>query len=176
MPSPIRLSVHPTSARFNREGAKPTKADRLADIGQLRETRDWKLPADLSHRLCFPPEITTTNLSRPDLVLWSPSLHTINIIKLTVPWEAAVEEAFKCKSFKYTELASDAKQHGWKAKLCPVEVGCRGFVGKSTIGLLQDLGIPGQVQRQAIKALSSAAEEASRWLWVEKRDSSWAPK
>lgn len=175
MPSPIRLSVHPPSARFIREGAKPTKADTLADIGQLREARDWKLLADLNHRLCFPPEITTTNL-RPDLVLWSSSLHTINIIKLTVPWEAAVEEAFKCKSFKYTELASDAKQHGWKAKLCPVEVGCRGFVSKSTIGLLQDLGIPGQAQRQAIKALSSAAEESSRWLWVKKRDSSWAPK
>ncbi|KAM3863017.1 neuronal PAS domain-containing protein 4-like [Diretmus argenteus] len=74
--------------------------------------------------------------------------------ELTVPWESAVEEAFERKSPKYTELAADAEQRGWKAKVCPVEVGCRGFVGKSTIRLLKDLGIRGQAQRQPIKALS----------------------
>lgn len=131
--------------------------------------------ADLNHRLCFPSEIATTNL-RPDLVLWSSSLRTVYIIELTVPWEAAVEEAFERKSLKYTELAADAEQRGWKAKICPVEVGCRGFVGKSTIRLLKNLGIRGQAQRQAIKTLSGAAEEASRWLWMKRRDSSWAQK
>uniref|UniRef100_A0AAV2MTV2 Uncharacterized protein n=1 Tax=Knipowitschia caucasica TaxID=637954 RepID=A0AAV2MTV2_KNICA len=39
--------------------------------------------------------------------------------------------------------SAGAEQHGWKAKIFPVEVGCRGFVGKSTIRLLQDLGIRG---------------------------------
>ncbi|KAJ8011633.1 hypothetical protein DPEC_G00060290 [Dallia pectoralis] len=58
---------------------------------------------------------------------------SVYIIELTVPWEAAVEEAFERKSLKYTELAADAEQRGWKAKVCPVEVGCRGFVGNSTI-------------------------------------------
>ena len=130
--------------------------------------------ADLNQRLCFPVEIATTNL-RPDLVLWSASLCTVYIIELTVPWEDAMEEAYVRKSLRYAELAADAEQRGWKAKVCPVDVGCRGFVGRSTTRLLKDMGI-GQAQRQAIKALSSAAEQASRWLWVKRRDTSWAPK
>ncbi|KAJ7991222.1 hypothetical protein DPEC_G00295080 [Dallia pectoralis] len=100
---------------------------------------------------------------------------SVYIIELTVPWEAAVEEAFKRKSLKYTELAADAEQRGWKAKVCPVEAGCRGFVGKSTIRLLKELGVQGQTLRRTIKALSGAAEEASRWLWVKRGDSNWAP-
>ncbi|RXN15156.1 proteasome subunit beta type-7-like protein [Labeo rohita] len=95
--------------------------------------------------------------------------------QLTVPWEDAVEEAFERKSLKYTELAADAEQRGWKSKVCPVEVGCRGFVGKSTIRLLKELGVQGQTLRRTIKALSGAAEEASRWLWVKRGDSNWAP-
>ena len=130
---------------------------------------------DLSPRLYFPPEIATTNL-RPDLVLWSSSTKKVYIVELTVPWEDAVEEAYERKSLKYAELAADAEQRGWKAKVCPVEVGCRGFVGKTTTRLLKDLGIRGQAQRQAIKALSSAAEWASQWLWVKRRDATWAPK
>lgn len=128
----------------------------------------------MNKRLYFPSEIATTNL-RPDLVLWSPSLHIVYIIELTVPWEDAVEEAFERKRLKYTELAADAEQRGWKAKVCPVEVGCRGFVGKSTIKLLKELGVRGQTLRQTIKALSGAAEEASRWIWVKRGDSNWAP-
>lgn len=168
-------SVHPSFAReFIREGVKTAKVHIPSDIGQLGGARDWKLAADLNQRLCFPSEIAITNL-RPDLVLWSSSLHTVYIIELTVPWEAAVEEAFERKSLKYTELAVEAEQRGWKSKVCPVEVGCRGFVGKSTIRLLKELGVRGQTLRQTIKALSGAAEEASRWLWVKRGDSAWAP-
>lgn len=72
-------------------------------------------------------------------------------LKLTMPWEDAVEKANKRKSLKCTELAADVEQHGWKAKVQPVEVGCRGFIGKSTTRLLKDLGVQGQDQRQAIK-------------------------
>lgn len=106
--------------------------------------------ADLNQRLYFPSEIATMNL-RPDLVLWSSSLHIVFIIELTVRWEAAVEEAFERKSLKYTELAADAEQRGWKSKVCPVEVGCRGFVGKSTIRLLKTFAEPSkpsQVQQK----------------------------
>lgn len=83
---------------------------------------------DLDQRLCFPVEIATTSL-RPDLVLWSSSLRSAFIVELTVPWEDAVMEAYEQKSLKYSELAADAEKHGWKTKVYPVEVGCRGFVG-----------------------------------------------
>lgn len=110
-------SLHPASARgFIREGAKLVKVHTTLDIRELGGARDWKLVADLNQGLCFPSEIATTNL-RPDPVLWSSTLHTVYIIELTVPWEAAVEEAFESKSLKYTELAADAKQCGWRAKV-----------------------------------------------------------
>ncbi len=107
-------------------------------------------------------------------MLWSSSLHSIYIIDFTVPWEDAVEEAYEQKSLKYTELAADTKIHGWKAKVFPVEVVCRGFVGRSTSRLLRDMKIQGQAQRQPIQALFS--EQASRWLWIKRKDTSWTPK
>ncbi|KAJ7998144.1 hypothetical protein DPEC_G00219550 [Dallia pectoralis] len=111
--------------------------------------------------------------SVPHNLRWT-AFNYFSVPELTVPWEAAVEEAFERKSLKYTELAVDAEQRGWKAKVCPVEVGCRGFVGKSTIRLLKELGVQGQTLRRTINALSGAAE-ASRWLWMKRGDSNWAP-
>lgn len=35
------------------------------------------------------------------------------------------------KTSKYSELAADAEEHGWKIKVCLVWVGCRCFVGRS---------------------------------------------
>ena len=153
------------------KGGKP--ASSKPSTGQLSGARDWKLWVDLGTRLGFPADILETNL-RPDLVLWSSSVHTLYIVELTVPWEDAVEEAYERKHLRYSELAASCEQRGWKTRVCPVEVGCRGFVGKSTTRLLKDMGVRGQAQRQAIKNLSSAAEQASRWLWIKRQDSNWA--
>ena len=57
-----------------------------------------------------------------------------------------------------------------------IEVGCRGFVATSTVRLMKDLGISGQVLRQAIKDLSRVAERCSQWLWLKRKDPSWSPK
>ena len=76
------------------------------------------------------------------------SFITVNIIEFTVPWENSTEEAYERKKLRYTELAADAQQRGWNAKINPVEVGCRGFVASSTIRLLKDLGIHGQAHRR----------------------------
>ncbi|KAJ8406497.1 hypothetical protein AAFF_G00300710 [Aldrovandia affinis] len=111
---------------------------------------------DIGQKLIFPSEIASTNL-RPDWVLWSPSIKSIYIIELTVPWENSVEEAYERKNLRYTELTADAKQRGWNAKVYPVEVGCRGFVASSTIRLLKDLGSHGQALRQTVKKLKEAA-------------------
>lgn len=74
----------------------------------------------------------------------------------------------------YTELAADATQRGWNAKVWPVEVGCRGFVGSSTIRLLKELGIHGQALRQTVRAVSQAAERGSQWIWIKRKDPCWA--
>ncbi len=129
----------------------------------------------MDKKLCFPAEITSTNL-RPDIVLWSPSLKLVYIIELTVPWEGAVEEAYERKKLRYAELAADAQQQGWKAKVRSVEVGCRGFVATSTSRLLREMGVRGKAHRQAVKDLSRAAEKGSQWLWMKRKDSTWAFK
>ncbi|KAK0156516.1 Retrovirus-related Pol polyprotein from type-1 retrotransposable element R2 [Merluccius polli] len=164
----------PTS--FVREGERLTSlTTSRPDTGQLGRAQDWKLLADLGKRLCFPAEIAATNL-RPDLVLWSASLKLVYIIELTVPWEGAVEEAYERKKLRYTELAADAQQQGWNAKVRPVEVGCRGFVASSTSRLLLEMGVRGKAHRQAVKDLSTAAEKGSQWLWIKRKDSTWAFK
>ncbi len=68
--------------------------------------------------------------------MWSASLKLVYIIELMVPWESLVEEAFERKRVWYDELAAHVQQQGWRAKVRPVEVGCRGFVAASTSRLL----------------------------------------
>ena len=102
---------------------------------------------DLDKKLVFPPEIVTTSL-RPDLVLWSTSQKAVFIVELTVPWEAAVGEVFERKKLKYADIAAEAEQHGWRAQVLAVEVGCRGFVATSTTKLLKGMGVRGQARGQ----------------------------
>lgn len=47
-----------------------------------------------------------------------------------------MQEAFeRKKKLRYTDLTAEAEQRGWTVKICPVEVGCRGFVETSTVKL-----------------------------------------
>ncbi len=165
----------PWKTPFVREGEKRGTRPAPLEAGQLTIARDWEMRVDLSQRLSFPPEIAVTNL-RPDLVLWSKSCHRAFIVELTVPWEDSIEEAFERKRLRYANLAAEAEGRGWNVKVWPVEVGCRGFVARSTTGLLKEVGIRGQAQRRAIKELSAVAEQSSHWLWLKRRDTMWAAR
>ncbi len=81
---------------------------------------------DLGRQLQFPREIVETSL-RPDLIMWSEPCKTILLVELTVPWEEGMEAANERKRAKYADLVEDCREAGWKATMCPVEVGCRGF-------------------------------------------------
>ncbi|MGH0158499.1 UNVERIFIED_CONTAM: hypothetical protein FKN15_039595 [Acipenser sinensis] len=89
------------------------------------------------------PEISTTNL-RPDIVLWSGSACLVHLVELTVP-EDAVDEAYERKKLQYAQLTAEAEQRGWRVQVCPVEVGCQGFVAHSTSRFLRDIIFSGQV-------------------------------
>ena len=108
--------------------------------------------------------------------MWSASIKLVYIIELTVPWECSVEEVYERKRLRYAELAADVQQRGWRAKVRPVEVGCRGFVATSTSRLLREMGVRGKAHRQAVKDLSRAAEKGSQWLWMKRKDSPWVFK
>ena len=128
--------------------------------------------ADLDRQLTFPQEIVTTSL-RPDIVLWSTSTKTVIMVELTVPWEEGMEAAFERKRDKYSELASECSQAGWRAFTFPVEVGCRGYTGVSTQRLLKSLGIKGSKLKKALKVLAEEAEQGSFWLWLRRNDKAW---
>lgn len=128
---------------------------------------------DLDKKLVFPPEIVATTL-RPDMVLWSPTTKLVYVVELTVPWEEGVEEAYERKKNKYSDLAAEASQNGWKTSIFQIEVGYRGFVETSTTSLLKKTGVKGRSLQQAIKSISSAAEKSSNWLWIKRKDPIWA--
>ncbi|MGH0162803.1 UNVERIFIED_CONTAM: hypothetical protein FKN15_043900 [Acipenser sinensis] len=92
---------------------------------------------------------------------------------LTVPWEDAVDEAYERKKLRYAQLATEAEQRGWRVRVYPVEVGCRGFVAHSTTRFLRDVGFSGQELRCTVRNLSEAAERSSNWLWLRRKDSGW---
>lgn len=79
---------------FVRAGQRPVKPAMRVEGTLLDVAWDWKMQVDLDQQLKFPPEILTTNL-RPDLILWSTSQKSLFIVELTVPWEAAVGEAYE---------------------------------------------------------------------------------
>ncbi len=113
---PLRATNSITAPTFIREGQKkPNHLPTKPEAGQLAMARDWKMLVNIGQQLIFPPEIAATTL-RPDLVLWSPSLKSVYITELTVPWENSTEEAYERKKLHYIELAADAQQRGWKLK------------------------------------------------------------
>ena len=128
---------------------------------------------DLDKKLVFPLEIVATTL-RPDMVLWS-TMAKLVYVELRVPWEDGVEESYARKKNKYSDLATDAAQNGWKILIFPVEVGCWGFVTTSTTSLLKKMGVRGRSLQQAINALSNTAEKSSNWLCIKRKDN-WAAR
>nr|AAN12398.1 polyprotein [Tetraodon nigroviridis] len=165
-----RLPLPGRGVRFVRAGEQPPPQPR-AQPGLLATARDWQLRVDLGKQLKFPENIVETNL-RPDIVLHSQSSKQVILLELTVPWEERMEEAYERKAGKYAELVEDCRRAGWRSRCLPIEVGGRGFAGKSLCKAFSLLGITGMRRRKAICAASEAAERASRWLWIQ-RDKPW---
>jgi hypothetical protein len=107
----------------------------------------------------YTEEILVTN-KRPDIVVWSMSKKAVIMIELTIAWEERIKSAYERKRSKYEELLRDCFPAGLKAWLFPIEVGCRGFVGKSVGRMCSEIGIIGRVRSQLIKECGEAAEKA----------------
>ncbi|KAJ8391909.1 hypothetical protein AAFF_G00083800 [Aldrovandia affinis] len=105
---PPPMPRHSKTTPFVRAGQPPAKPSARVEATLLDTARDWRMQVDLEQRLIFPPEIITTNL-RPDLVLWSTSQKLLFIVELTVPWEAAVGEAYERKRLKYSRHSSRSR-------------------------------------------------------------------
>ena len=55
--------------------------------------------------------------------------------------------------------------NGWKCYVYPVEVGCRGFVGQSTVKFLNAIGVAPRIRQATIRKLQETVETASAWIW-----------
>ena len=157
--------------KFVKPGEKaPTRTKR--SIGHLTTAPDWQVLADLGTRLKFPENITVTNL-RPDIVLFSSKTRQVIMIELSVCWESNMDSAYEYKRSKYQELVDDCHRNKWKAACMPIEIGCRGFMGRSLCNTFSKLGISGRLRKNAISKISEQAEKASRWIYL-MRNSNWS--
>ena len=171
----LRRQKGPKFVGFVKEGEKVRargNKDFVEEGGILPTADDWALQVDLDRRLNFPEVIVETRL-RPDAVLWSVRTKQVVMIELTVPWEDRLEEAHERKLQKYQELKQECANKGWKVWCFPIEVGCRGFVSRSTWSALGALGIKGRKRTATVRKLEEAAETSSRWVFAKSRDTTW---
>lgn len=75
---------------------------------------EWNMSVDLDRQLRFPQVITTT-IHHADIVLWSVPMRSVIMVELTVPWEEGIDAAFERKKERYSDLAAECRQAGWKA-------------------------------------------------------------
>ena len=130
----------------------------------LYNSGEWQLSCDLNEQMTFPPHIALTT-QRPDMVIWSDKLKTVILMELTVPWEENFSHAHERKLDRYEQLSAQCKDNGWQCEVFAVEVGCRGFIGKSVMKFLQRIGIDGQRLRRTTKSIANIAEISSAWIW-----------
>ena len=112
------------------KGAKPRSKSRSTRPSIFSSARDWQVRADLDGKVSFLQHVVLTNL-RPDIVLWAYSVKEVILGGLTVPWEDNIDYAFKRKLARYSELDSRVLRQRI-GLLLSIEVGCRGFVARST--------------------------------------------
>ena len=135
----------------------------------MSDSEDWEISADLPEWNDYPQVIKQTRL-RPDIVLSDTASKQMVLIELTVPYESRIEQAHIYKREKYTDLVNELSRQGYKAKVFAVEVGARGFVGKSVYQLLCQLNISSKTRKQAMKRLSEVAEKSSHWIWIRRNE------
>ncbi len=166
----------PKHMKFVKEGqaACESKAKQVEyGVGLLNRATDWEMCVDLGSRLVFPREIETR--LRPDIIIYSTAKKLLIMVELIVPWETRMYEAYERKKLKYSELCNDCREKGWAVWCYPVEVGCRGFVGTSTIRALREIGLTGKERTKTVNEMSDVAERASSWLWLRRSESRWEP-
>lgn len=81
------------------------------------------MSTDLDQQLRFNQVIAATTF-HPDIILWSIHTRSVIMVELTVAYEEGIDAAFERKKERYSELAAESCQAGWKANVFPAEVGC----------------------------------------------------
>ena len=149
---------------FVKEGSQSRSYSSKPRSNILSSADDWQVRCDLDAIGGFPEKISVTAL-RPDIIIWSETGKEVIIGELTVPWEDNIYEAHERKRTKYTELAAECRDRGWKGLCYPFEVGCCGFIANSIQKWLQDLDFNRRGIKSVNRAATEAAEAGSSWVW-----------
>ena len=115
-------------------------------------------------------------MKKPDMVLYSNSLHLVILIELTCPCEERFHEANLGKINKYgvsSELQEKIRRNGWDCLCFPVEVGARGYCSTSVRGCLRKLGLGKIRTNRVIKEAGDSALRSSFWIWLGRERFQW---
>ena len=94
---------------------------------------------ELDHHFVFPTEIALMT-QRLDNVIWSVKLKKkVLLVELTDPFEENFDKIRQLE--KYEDLREQCVRNGWKTKVFPIEVGCRGFITNSISVFMSNLGL-----------------------------------
>ena len=110
---------------------------------------------------------------RPDIVIYSLSLRKVLLIELTVPLEDRVAAAHTIKTTRYASLLSACESNGFGVFHFPVEVGSRGFVARSLLDCLRQLGFPPALRRKVRNECSRVALRSSYIIYLRRAIDLW---
>ena len=156
---------------FVKEGQK-MKVVKKKEKSYLDSSRDWKMQVDLDQQLRVPGHIVKTNL-RPDIIMYSNSTKQVLMVELTVPWEERIGLANELKRNNYEDLRRECEMNSWRCQVWPVEIGVRGFPGRSLGALMKEIGVVGAERKRMIDEISAAAEDGSRVIWSKHQIKEW---
>ena len=120
--------------------------------------------------MIIPPEIVASK-QRPDGVIWTEDGRRIVLVELTVPFEECMQGATKRKQLRYANLADTLRRRGWTTTVLTVEVGSRGFVGKSMNFMLKAIGC--KFPRSTRRLISERARHCSYAIWLARGLPEW---
>ena len=148
-------------------------------LDYLSRATDWELFFDLPGNdrftySTFPPDIASTSL-RPDVLLISHQHRFALCLELTCPSEERIATTHELKTNKYAELIESAKAQHWDLSVWPFEVGCRGFVAKSTLTMLKSFGFQRPQQQLIKQQLEDVARRCSYYIFCSRRQAQWDP-
>ena len=139
----------------------------------LRCANDWQFLFDVDGGYnVFPIEIAAS-AQRPDIVIFSLSLRKVLLIELTVPLEDRVATAHSIKISRYQNLISACESNGFRTVYFAVEVGSRGFVARSLLACLRQLGFPPSWTRKVRNECSRVALRSSYILYLRRAIDLW---
>ena len=122
--------------------------------------------------MVFPPEIAATDL-RPDVVLWSPGARRVLLFELTCPAEEGIEAANIKKSVRYLGLQQECESAGWTVAIKPIEVGARGFVARSVVRVLIELGFSSREVSAICRDLATIVVRCSFTIYLAASQGVW---